>query len=218
MEKLITDFKTDDFSPKLLAITGDYFMKRGDGERATSSFNRLLQFFPQSVYMDWALTGLGDLAYKSKDYETAQKRYTQAIEEHPGAKYPEARIGLARVLLDTDQLPASEKLATGLLGDKSVPKAVKAEATWLLGEIRYKQKALPDAFNFFQRLYLSFGAFPEWMAKGYLRAGQMKEELGKATDALDVYRHGVNDPRKAEKLKAEPDFLKAKERLRVLGG
>ena len=218
MEKLVTDFKTDDFSPKLLAKVGDYFIQRGDEERAASCFNRLLQFFPQSVYMDWALTGLGKLAYEAKDFETAQKRYTQAVEEHPGAKYAEARIGLARVLFETDQVPASEKLATELFGDKSVPKQIKAEATWLLGEIRYKQKALPDAFNYFQRLYLSFAAFPEWMARGYLRAGQVKEELGKATDAVEVYKHGVNDPRKAEKLKSEPDFLKVKERLRLLDG
>ena len=129
MEKLVTDFKTDDFSPKLLAKVGDYFIQRGDEERAASCFNRLLQFFPQSVYMDWALTGLGKLAYEAKDFETAQKRYTQAVEEHPGAKYAEARIGLARVLFETDQVPASEKLATELFGDKSVPKQIKAEAT-----------------------------------------------------------------------------------------
>jgi TolA-binding protein len=105
-----------------------------------------------------------------------------------------------------------------MFGDKSVPKEVKAEVTWLLGEIRFKQKALPDAFNYFQRLYLSFGAFPEWMAKGYLRAGETKEALGKGTDAVDIYRDAVNDARKAAKMKNEPDFQKVKDRLRNLGG
>lgn len=218
MEKLVTEFKTDDFSPRLLAVVGEYFVKRGAEERASACFNRLIQFFPQSPYMDWALVGLGQMAYKSKDTETALKRFNQALNDYPGAKYGEAQIGLARVLFDTDKIEECEKLLKEMFGDKSVSKEVKAEVTWLLGEIRFKQKALEDAFNYFQRLYLSFAAFPQWSAKGYLRAGETKEALGKGTDAVDVYKDAVNDPRKAEKMKNEPDFQKVKDRLRSLGG
>ncbi len=217
MEKLVTEFKTDDYSPRLLAVVGDYFVKRGSEERASSCFNRLIQFFPQSPYMDWALVGLGQMAYQSKDHETALKRFTQAIDEYPGAKYGEAQIGKARVLFDTEKLEESEKLLKEMFGDKSVSKESKAEVTWLLGEIRYKQKTLPDAYNYFQRLYLSFAAFPQWMAKGYLRAGETKEALGKGTDAIDIYREAVNTPLKAAKMKNEPDFQKVKDRLRSLG-
>jgi hypothetical protein len=56
------------------------------------------------------------------------------------------------------------------------------------------------------------------MAKGYLRAGETKEALGKGTDAVDIYRDAVNDARKAAKMKNEPDFQKVKDRLRNLGG
>ncbi|MDB6071615.1 MAG: hypothetical protein JWL81_2786, partial [Verrucomicrobiales bacterium] len=218
MEKLVTEFKTDDFSPRLLAVVGEYFVKRGSEERASSCFNRLIQFFPQSPYMDWALVGLGQMAYKSKDTETALKRFNQAMNDYPGARYGEAQIGLARVLFDTDKIEDCEKLLKEMFGDKQISKEVKAEVTWLLGEIRFKQKALEDAFNYFQRLYLSFAAFPQWSAKGYLRAGETKEALGKGTDAVDVYKDAVNDPRKAEKMKSEPDFQKVKDRLRSLGG
>ena len=218
MEQLVTEFKTDDYSPRLLAIVGEYFVKRGAEERASACFNRLIQFFPQSPYMDWALVGLGQMAYAAKDYETALKRFTQAMDEYPGAKYGEAQIGKARVLFDTNKLEESEKMLKEMFGDKSVSKETKAEVTWLLGEIRFQQKSLPDAFNFFQRLYLSFAAFPQWMAKGYLRAGQTKEALDKGTDAIDIYKDAVSDPRKSEKMKNEADFLKVKERLRALGG
>ena len=217
MERLASEFKPDDYSPRLLAVVGEYFAKRSSEERASACFNRLRQFFPQSMFMDWALVGLGQMAYQSKDYEAAQKHFQKAIDEFPGAKYGEAQIGLARVLFDTGKLEDSEKLLKEMFGDKAVSKDVKAEVTWLLGEIRYQQKALPDAFNYFQRLYLSFAAFPQWMAKGYLRAGETKEALAKMTDAVDIYRDAVNDPRKAEKLKGQPDFQKVKDRLRNLG-
>ena len=217
MEQLVTEFKTDDYSPRLLAIVGDYFVKRGSEERASSSFNRLIQFFPQSPYMDWALVGLGHMAYKAKDFETALKRFVQAMDEYPGAKYGEAQIGKARVLFETEKLEDAEKLMKEMYGDKSVSKEVMAEVAWLMGEIRFKQKSLPDAYNYFQQLYLRFKAFPRWMAKGYLRAGETKEALGKGTDAVDIYREAVNDPKTAGKLKNEPDFQKVRERLRVLG-
>lgn len=218
MERLVTEFKTDDFSPRLLAVVGDYFVKRAAEERASACFNRLIQFFPRSPFMDWALVGLGQMAYQSKDYETAQKRFTQAIDEYPGAKYGEAQMGLARVLFDTGKLEEAEKLLKSMYGDKSVSKEVMAEVTWLMGEIRFKQKTLPDAFNYFQQLYLRFAAFPKWMARGYIRAGETKEALGKMTDAIDIYREAANDPRRSEKLKSEPDFLRVKDRLRNLGG
>ncbi len=215
MEKLATEFKTDDFSPRLLAVIGEYFVKRDLEERASANFNRLIQFFPQSPYLDWAYTGLGQMAYQSKDYEAALKNFTKATEEFPGAKYGEAQIGLARVHFETEKLEDAEKILKSMFGDKSVAKEVKAEVNWLLGEIRFKQKNLPDAFNYFQRLYLSFGAYPSWAAKGYLRAGEMKEALGKGTDAINIYKDAIL---KADKFKAEPDFQKAKDRLRNLGG
>lgn len=217
MEQLASDFKTDDYSPRLLAIVGDYFVKLGAEERASACFNRLLQFFPQSPFMDWALVGLGQMAYKSKDYDTALKRFTQAIDEYPGAKYGEAQIGKAKVLFETDKLDEAEKVLKEMYGDKSVPKEVMAEVTWMMGEIRFKQKTLPDAFNYFSQLYLRFAAFPKWMAKGFIRAGETKEALGKMTDAVDVYKAAVDNPKTAEKLKSEPDFLKVKDRLRALG-
>ncbi|RYD34815.1 MAG: outer membrane protein assembly factor BamD, partial [Verrucomicrobiaceae bacterium] len=216
-EKLATDFTAEDLSPRLLATVAEYHLTRGAEDRSATYYNRLIQFFPQSPYMDWGLTGLGEMAYKAKDYENALKRFEQAINDYPGAKYSQAVIGKARVLFDTEKYAECETLVKEMFGDKSVPKEVMAEATWLMGEIKYKQKMLPDAFNYFQRLYLSFKAFPSWMARGYLRAGQMKEEMTKALDAVAIYREAVNDPKNAAKLQNEPDFAKVRERLRVLG-
>ncbi len=217
MEKLVTEFTADDFSPRLLATAAEYFHVRGADDRSAIYYNRLIQFFPQSPYMDWGLTGLGEIAYRAKDFETALRRFNQAIDEYPGAKYSQAVIGKARVLFDTEKYEECEKMVKEMFGDKSVPKEVMAEATWLMGEIKQKQKLPSDAFNYFQRLYLSFKAFPAWVAKGYLRAGQMKEEMSKATDAVEVYRAAVNDPKVSAKLQGEPDFAKLKERLRLLG-
>lgn len=217
MEKLATDFPPQDLSPRLLATVAEFYLTRGADDRAAAYFNRIIQFFPQSPYMDWGLVGLGQLAYKNGDFENALKKFNQAVNDFPGAKYSEASIGKARVLFDTERYEESEKMLKEMFGDKSVPKDVLAEVNWLLGEIKQKQKLPSDAYNYFQRLYLSFKAFPKWVARGYLRAGMMKEEMGKGTDAVQVYKEAVGDPKVSAKIQNEPDFLKIKERLRALG-
>ena len=40
-----------------------------------------------------------------------------------------------------------------------------ALALYNMGEIKFKEQAYPDAYNFFQRLYVSFQKFPSWMAR-----------------------------------------------------
>jgi TolA-binding protein len=201
----------------MLATVGDEFLREGDKESATRCFNRLLQFFPNSLFLDWACVGLGDLASEAKDWETALKHYTRATDEYPGSKYGEAMLGKSRVQYETDKLEEAEKNLEDILKDKSYPPEAKAEATWLLGEVKFKQKVLPDAYNFFQRLFISFKKFPKWSCKGYLRAGETKEALGKFEDAKQVYQEAINDAKNAEKFKGLDDFEKLKANYRKLG-
>lgn len=216
MKKLDADFKTSDYSSAMLAMLGDAALKAGDKERAAECFNRL-RLMPNSLFLDWAYVGLGEILLAEGNYEQALKNFTIATDEAIGSKYGEAVLGKAKVQFYTDKLEEAEKSLKEVIGDKSYPPESKAEATWLLGEIKFKQKALPDAFNFFQRLYLSFKKLPEWACKGYLRAGETKEALGKFEDAKAVYGEAVNDPKNAERFKELPDFQKIKENLRKIG-
>lgn len=217
MKQLVTEFKPADYSSAMLATVGDSFFKEGDKESAANCFNRLIQFFPNSLFLDWAAVGLGDIALAAGDYELALKKYTLATDEYIGSKYGEAILGRSKVQYYTDKLEEAEKALKEVVGDKSYPPESKAEATWLLGEIKFKQKALPEAFNYFQRLYLSFKKLPEWACKGYLRAGETKEALGKFEDAKKEYREATQEPKNAEKFKALPDFQKIQENYRKLG-
>ncbi len=145
------------------------------------------------------------------------KRYNQAIDEFPGGKYGEAMLGKSRVQYDMEKYEEAEKSLKEMFGDKSYPPEVKAEVTWLLGEIRFKLKDYSEAFNYFQRLYLSFKKFPAWMARGFLRAGETKEALGKSADAVDVYKSAM-EPTNADRMKGQSDLEKVRTRLSALGG
>ena len=220
MKQLVTEFKPADYSSAMLAQVGDNFYKEGDKEGAAACFNRLLQFFPNSLFLDWACVGLGDIASDAKDYEAALKKYTLATDEHIGSKYGEALLGKARVQYLTDKLEEAKETIKGVAGDKSYPIEARAEATWILGECKFKQKALPDAYNEFQRMYLSFSKAAKWACKGYLRAGETKEAMEKFEDAKAVYREALGEepknPKNAEKFKGLEDFEKIKARLKVI--
>jgi tetratricopeptide (TPR) repeat protein len=218
MKQLLTEFKIDDYSSAMLATIGEKYLKDGDYEGAANCFNRLLLLFPKSLFLDWAAVGLGDIAMAAKepDYAVALKKYTLATDEYPGSKYGEAVLGKARVQFYTDKLEEAEKALKDVVGDKSYPPEAKAEATWLRGEIKFKQKSLGDAYNEFQRLYISFKKFPNWACKGYLRAGETKEALGKFEDAKKVYQE-AQDEKNTEKFKGLPDFEALKAAYRKLG-
>ena len=224
MQQLTTEYKPEDYSAALLAVVGDHLFKAGEKEKAAQSFNRLLQFYPQSAFVDWGAVGLGQMALEDKDFETALKKFSIATDEFPGAKYGEALLGKSRALVelkrfgDVEKDPGNspEKMLKEILGDKTYPPEVKAEATWLLGEVKFAQQAYADAYNYFQRLYVSFLKFPKWVARGYLRAGETKEALQKYTDAKEVYKEAVETPKVMERIKGEADFQKIQENYRKL--
>ncbi len=227
-KQLLNDFKLDDYSSAMLALVGDKYFQAGDKEYAARCFNRLIQFFPKSLFLDWAAVGLGDIAVdaakdasgnvdpQSPQLERALKLYTRALDEFPGAKYGEAVMGRAKVQYYTDKLEEAQKAFKEVVGDKYYPVETKAEATYFLGEIFYKQKAYEDAFNMFQRLYLSFKKSAFWSCRGYLRAGETKVTMNKGLDARAVYREAIEDPKNAERFKDLDDFRKIKDNYRKL--
>lgn len=217
-KQLINDYKPDDYSSAMLAMIGDKYYKDGDKEFAKRCFNRLNSGFPNSLFLDWAAVGLGDIAVaaatdsrgtvdpQSPLLQEALKHYTRAVDEFPGAKYGEAVMGRAKVQFYLDKLEEAEGPLKEIAADKNYPLETKAEATWLLGEIKHRQKDYAGAFMYFQRLYISFKKSAFWACRGYLRAGMTKQDLGKHSDAKDVYREAVEVPSNAERFKGLSDF------------
>lgn len=234
MAEFVQKEKAENLSSALLANVGDYLMQKGGAEnkeKAASYYNRLLQFFPQSLFLDYGAVGLGQIALADEDYKTAYRRFTQAIDEFPGGKYGEAQLGKARCLVRftseadlaeikktrEEALTSVEDILKEIIGDKSFPPETKAEAWYMTGVVKNELKDYASAFNAFQRLYLSFGKFPEWMAKGYLEAGMAKEKAGKSPEALDVYQEAQTE-RIAAKIKDTPEYKKLVERFKALSG
>ncbi|MFA6288456.1 MAG: tetratricopeptide repeat protein [Opitutaceae bacterium] len=207
------EMPADQMSAALLAVAGESLLKAGDSERAKPFFNALLERFPSSDYRDYAYVGLGNMALDRKDADAALKAYTDALKKAGAVhRQREATVGQARSLLALGQLDKAAKLFELVAGAKEWRGEATALSLYYMGEIAIKQGDLPKGIAFFQRIFLSYVRYPEWVAKSYIASGKAFEDLGKKPEAANTYREMLRN----EKLKDRPELSVARSRLQVL--
>jgi len=70
------------------------------------------------------------------------------------------------------------------------------------------------AVPYFQRIYVMYGRWPEWVAKAYLRSGEAFEQLQDVEAARKTYAELIDN----EVLKEMPEHAVAEQKLAKLGG
>ena len=219
IEKLMDEFgqnaKPEDLSAPLLAFLGDHLRKRGVIDKAMQCYNRLAQTFPKSDFVDFAYVGLGDLAFEQKDYPQAEKYYTRGKDELPGMKYPNALMGVAKAQFMQGNFKDPEKPLTEIVGTKEWKGELTAEALYWLGKCAFAQKDFAKAVNYYQRIFLSFGKFPDWSIKGYVEAAECFKALGEPDKAKAHLEEG-RDYLKKRKLESGPLMQQIKDQAAKL--
>ena len=90
----------------------------------------------------------------------------------------------------------------------------KAEALYLIGETHMRDSRPELAIPYFQRLYVMYGRWREWVAKAYFRSGEAFEKLN---DELSAYRT-YQELAEREDLAGFEETSKARRRLELLRG
>ncbi|MEO8350152.1 MAG: tetratricopeptide repeat protein, partial [Chthoniobacteraceae bacterium] len=67
---------------------------------------------------------------------------------------------------------------------------------------------------YYQRIYVMYGRWPEWVAKAYLRSGDAFEQLGDRDAARRTYQEMIGN----EALNDQPEAGEARGRLEKFGG
>jgi tetratricopeptide (TPR) repeat protein len=208
--------------------------RAADAERALTEAKELLKLSPK-LAETWAL--LGDArAAQAKSGEAAQA-YGEAVRESgatadtPIARYASARsaeLDAAGFLLKGDALSAIGRFRAAAelsperfsfievrLGEIAGNRKLRGEATaaaiFALGEIEQRAGHLPEAIAYYQRVFVSWLKYPEWVARSYLGAAECFDKLGRRKDAV---AHLQEMLRKAERLRGRPELAEARRRLR----
>ena len=215
MDEMAQKVKPDDLSSTLLAFVGEHLRKRGVIEKATQCYNRLMDSFPKSDYVDFALVGLGDIAFEQKNYTEAEKHYTRAKDELPGMKYPNALMGVAKAQFMQQKFDQVEKPLLEIVGSKEWKGELTAEALYWLGQNAFAQKKYAEAVNYYQRIFLSFGKFTDWSIKGYTEAAEAFRALGEPDKAKQHLKE-ASEYLKKRKLEASPAMQVLKDKAAKL--
>jgi TolA-binding protein len=214
LEVISEQFKPEDLSPMLLAITGDYLLEKNRTEKAVLFFERLRKEYPKCDMLDFAYNGLAETAFRKGDYQAALQLYSDAIDKAAAStKLKDVTVGRAKTLMALGRMDEAKQEFEQVAATREWRGEATAFSVYSIGEIAQKRGDLPGAIAVYQRVYVGYQRFLPWVAKAYLKSGECFEKLGKTQEALNTYREMLQNG----KLSSFKEFELAKKRLSDLG-
>jgi TolA-binding protein len=202
-------------SPVILADCADALLLAGREKEAEQLYRDLLKWHPRSQQKDRALFAIGRLEMEHGKPNQALQHFERFEQEVVGSPlFGAAMLVRAKILQasgrSTDARSALEKL---LASEYAIGKE-KAEALYLIGEMHMDESRPDLAIPYFQRLYVMYGRWPDWVAKAYFRSGEAFEKLNDERSARKTYQ----ELSEREDLAGFEETGKARRRLEALGG
>ncbi len=202
-------------SPPLLADAGDALRAADDRATAREAYRTLLRWYPRSLGKDRAYAGLGLLAVttgeNSEAYDWFEKFERDTIQSPLLADVIQARANMLEA--DGKYEEAITELSR-VLEVESARGLPWVEALYRMGSIRMKQNDPARAVPYFQRIYVMYGRWNEYVAKSYLQSARAFELLNRPEEAVNTYREFVQNTH----LSALPEYKQAQQRLQEMGG
>jgi TolA-binding protein len=164
--------------------------------------------------IDFAYNGLGEIAYRKKDYQRALRFFNDGTEKIVAAqKMKDLSLGRARTLLALGKLDEAQKGFEQIAAVREWRGEATACSVYSLGQIAARRGQWAEANAYFQRVYVGYQKFLPWVAKAYIASGESFEKLGKRQEASNTYRELLRN----EKLAHFSEAMEARKRLEALG-
>ena len=206
-------FQPDDLSAVLLAQIGDYYLNKGDTQKAAPYYNELMDNFAKSDTVEYAYAGLGEIAFQKKDYDKALEYFVDAIEKiGAGAKLKDVMVGKAKTLYEKGKLDEALKIYKQIAGVREWRGETTAYCLYMIGEIQAKQEKYPEAIGSYQKVFVAHQRYLTWVAKSYLRAADCFVKLNEPQKAVGHLQEMMRN----KKLEPLPEYLDARKKLAEL--
>ncbi len=123
---------------------------KGKYNKAIEKASRLLEFYPESKYVDDALLILGKSFYYRDEYRKARRKFEELINNFPESEFiPEARLWLGKVHTELRDYATAEQNFKDILATKS-KRDIRDEAQFLLGGLYLHKQDYFSAANEFK--------------------------------------------------------------------
>ncbi len=213
LERLSRACHPASLSPRLLVEAGEYLVAEKDYARAAELLNRSIDLYPKNRFKDRALAGLGLIAANEGDHARALVCYDRFLSEAGSSTLlPKVLESKADILLSqkkyADALPSLEKILETPAA-KGMP---WVRALYKIGQAHEDLKQPDKALPYFQKIYILYGKYSEYVAKAYLASGRIFEELKMRQEATNTYKEMLGK----KQLELFPEFIEAGRRLEAL--
>lgn len=203
-----------EMSPVVLADVADSLRESGALEQAEQFYRTILFWYPRSMLKDRAYAGLG-LLFQNQGKLEESLHYYGLFERETVESPLWAEVLQSRALLYQQQGQYADAVneLERILEIKSARGKPWVQALYQVGKIHLKQQQPKKAIPYFQRIYIMYGRWNDYVAKAYWESGQAFESLQMKEEAVNTYREFANNTH----LKEMPEYQRAVERLRAMG-
>jgi len=201
-------------SPTVLADVADSLRITGKWQQAEQFYRTLLFWYPRSLMKDRAYAGLG-LLFQAQGKSDESLHYYELFERETVESPLWAEVLQSRAALYQEKgehLKAVAELER-ILEIKSARGKPWVEALYQVGEIHLLQQQPKKAIPYFQRIYIMYGRWSDYVAKAYWQSGQAFEQLQMSEEAINTYREFTTNTHLIDM----PEYQQAIDRLKEMG-
>ncbi|MBN2011170.1 tetratricopeptide repeat protein [candidate division KSB1 bacterium] len=154
--------------------------------KAIEKASRLLEFYPNSKYVDDALLILGKSFYYRDESHKAKRKFEELINNFPQSEYvPEARLWLGKVHIELRDYKTAEENFRDILNGES-KREIRDEAQFLLGGLYLHKQDYFSAANEF-KIAAQNAEDKTLRCEAYYQLGECEFELKDFKAAADAY-------------------------------
>jgi len=226
------------FAPGDLDLYGAALIDQGKADEAYKVYAKIARDYPVPANTQpaqappaiqeaqaTALFGMGNALQKEGKSAEANDAFSQLKATYPWSpKILEATFGIAKALVAQKKFDDASKLLVGIVGSRSAPTSLRANAFLLIGQIQEGKGNLPAAIDSYLKTAAYYGGVADAAAEGLWHGGQLLEQqaatLTEQSDPKksDQIAKAVNAYKTLSvKYPDSPYFQQSLDRLKALG-
>ncbi len=205
----------DNTNPLILFDVASAFQERGELLPARDLYLALVKWNPRAPQRADAHAQLGFIALALGEPAAALEAFDEFDRLTLGSSlFGQVMLARATLLIERDRMDDAQATLEKVLASETTPGRDKAAALYAIGELQMAQKNFSLAVPYYQRLYVLYGRWTDYVAKAYLRSGEAFEALQDRDAALATYQEMLG----REELADAPELEAARSRIVQLGG
>jgi len=205
----------DTTNPAIIQDIADSLLARGELLPAEDLYRELIKWNPRAPQRADSHAQLGFIAIALENETEALAQFEEFQKRTFGSPLMgEVLLSRAELLSARGRMTEAQTALETILDEEATPGRAKAAALLAIGELQMKQNNPARAVPYFQRLYVLYGRWTDYVAQAYLRSGEAFEELHDREAAIRTYQELLS----REELAETPEAEKARNRIVQLGG